>query len=229
MRSETPHSCGVLDWRGLHSGERRSAALACTLRSTRSPYCSRVLEAFGECSLARARNHAKPAHYSGGARTNRSSAPWEPRCCPPGGSDYNTKWGGRSDFYFHKPKIRVFHRFLARTFPRAPGAPGALERLNSPLPNSPIWLIFLHCQAGRVAGTAGDFGSITPGGSNKQAFPRQQIKQRERSALKENTRSDGKARKKMERPIGIEPTPEPWQVCRERSVNNLRGTFRSAE
>jgi hypothetical protein len=33
----------------------------------------------------------------------------------------------------------------------------------------------------------------------------------------------------MERPIGIEPTPEPWQVCRERSVNNLRGTFRSTK
>ena len=33
----------------------------------------------------------------------------------------------------------------------------------------------------------------------------------------------------MERPIGIEPTPEPWQVCKERSVNNLRGTVRSTK
>ena len=33
----------------------------------------------------------------------------------------------------------------------------------------------------------------------------------------------------MERPIGIEPTPEPWQVCKERSVNNLRGTFKSTK
>src|SRR5258708_19790791 len=33
----------------------------------------------------------------------------------------------------------------------------------------------------------------------------------------------------MERPIGIEPTPEPWQVHRGRRVNNLRGTFRSMQ
>ena len=33
----------------------------------------------------------------------------------------------------------------------------------------------------------------------------------------------------MERPIGIEPTPEPWQVCKEWSVNNLRGIFRSTK
>src|SRR5947208_4492476 len=31
----------------------------------------------------------------------------------------------------------------------------------------------------------------------------------------------------MERPIGIEPTPEPWQFCRLWNVNNLRGIFRS--
>src|SRR6266481_5584946 len=68
--------------------------------------------------------------------------------------------------------------------PGAPGAPGALERLNSPLLNSPIWLIFLHCQAGHVAGETSDFASIAPSGSNKRAFPRQQIKQRGRSALK---------------------------------------------
>src|SRR5258707_14362361 len=52
------------------------------------------------------------------------------------------------------------------------GAPGALERLNSPLLNSPIWLIFLHCQAGRGAGTAIGFGSITPSGRNERAFLR---------------------------------------------------------
>ncbi len=33
----------------------------------------------------------------------------------------------------------------------------------------------------------------------------------------------------MERPMRIELTPEPWQICRERSVNNLRGTFRSTK
>jgi hypothetical protein len=33
----------------------------------------------------------------------------------------------------------------------------------------------------------------------------------------------------MERPIGIEPTPEPWQIYKERCVNNLRGTFRSTQ
>src|SRR5258708_5462742 len=105
----------------------------------------------------------------------------------PRGSNYNTKWGGRRDFYFYKLKIRVFHRFLSRTFPRARGSgggPGALERLNSPLLNSPIWLIFLHCQARHVAGETSDFASIAPSGSNKRAFPRQQIKQRGRSALK---------------------------------------------
>src|SRR5258706_13159961 len=41
--------------------------------------------------------------------------------CPPGESDYNTKWGGRRDLYFHMPKIRVFHRYLWRTFPRGSG------------------------------------------------------------------------------------------------------------
>ncbi|SRR5216683_3531590 len=33
--------------------------------------------------------------------------------------------------------------------------------------------------------------------------------------------------KRMERPIGIEPTHEPWQICRERIVKDLQGTFRS--
>jgi len=33
----------------------------------------------------------------------------------------------------------------------------------------------------------------------------------------------------MERPIGIEPTPEPWQVWSQRNIRNLRGTFRSIE
>jgi hypothetical protein len=35
-----------------------------------------------------------------------------------------------------------------------------------------------------VARETSDFASITPSGLNKQAFPRQQIKQRGRSALK---------------------------------------------
>jgi len=33
----------------------------------------------------------------------------------------------------------------------------------------------------------------------------------------------------MERPIGIEPTPEPWQIWREWIVKDLRGTFRSTK
>jgi len=33
----------------------------------------------------------------------------------------------------------------------------------------------------------------------------------------------------MERPIGIEPAPEPWQVYREWRVSNLRGTFVSIQ
>jgi hypothetical protein len=33
----------------------------------------------------------------------------------------------------------------------------------------------------------------------------------------------------MERPIGIEPTPEPWQVRSQWKIRNLRGTFRSIE
>ena len=31
----------------------------------------------------------------------------------------------------------------------------------------------------------------------------------------------------MERPMRIELTPEPWQVCKERSIKDLRGGFES--
>jgi hypothetical protein len=38
-----------------------------------------------------------------------------------------------------------------------------------------------------------------------------------------------KCLKSMERPIGIEPTPEPWQICGVRRVNDLRVTFGSIQ
>jgi hypothetical protein len=38
-----------------------------------------------------------------------------------------------------------------------------------------------------------------------------------------------KSFKNMERPIGIEPTPEPWQICSQWKINNLRVTFRNTK
>jgi hypothetical protein len=78
----------------------------------------------------------------------------------------------------------------------------------------------LVCDAAQLRRRSRSAGYTTPSTSRRNGL--QESLADETASEARGFGGDASGKKGMERPIGIEPTPEPWQICRGRIFKDLR-------